>query len=364
MDRRTFLTHTAGGLTAALLTPRIPAFAQASNPLATLTTHLQRDVPIWLRDARVPGLSIAVIHDAKVAWRGAFGVKDAASGATVDTDTMFEAASMSKPVFAYVVMKLYEQGKLGLDTPLVRYTSEPYLAGDPRLELITARHVLSHTSGFQNWRSEKEPLAIHFTPGSRYMYSGEGYNYLQTVVTRILGEPFETYMSRRLFQPFGMSSSCYLWTDTAARHMARAHDIAGRPADNPKPTPESVARYGSAGALLSTPGEFAAFVCAVIAPPPPNEFRLSPARVAEMLRHHVRLEGTPFPSSWALGWQIFHTERRDFIYHGGDNKGFHCSAVASVAGKSGYVAMTNGENGNEVLRRILTSEAGQAFLNA
>jgi len=83
---------------------------------------------------------------------------------------MFEAASMSKPLFAYAVMKLCEKGVMNLDTPLTKYTPERFLKGDPRLDFITARHVLSHTSGFQNWRSEKEALKIHFTPGEKYLY--------------------------------------------------------------------------------------------------------------------------------------------------------------------------------------------------
>ena len=81
-----------------------------------------------------------------------------------------------------------------------------------------------------------------------------------------------------------------------------------------------------------------------------------------MLRPHVKLEEGRYPASWALGWQVFHNLHRDFIYHGGDNAGFHCSAVASVAGRSGYVAMTNGENGSSVLTNLLTFDLTQKFL--
>lgn len=95
---------------------------------------------------------------------------------------------MSKPVFAYAVLKLCEKGVIHLDTPLTKYTSDRFLQGDPRLDLITARHVLSHTSGFQNWRSGKEPLKIHLEPGEKYLYSGEGYSYLQSVVTLLTGQ--------------------------------------------------------------------------------------------------------------------------------------------------------------------------------
>src|ERR1051326_4944668 len=155
----------------------------------TLIANLEREIPKLMEEALVPGLSIALIKDAKLFWRRGFGVKDSASKVPVDNDTVFEAASVSKTVFAYAAMKLCEKGVIGLDTPLTKYSPKPFLEGDPRLELITARHVLSHTSGFQNWRSDKEPLKIHFTPGEKYLYSGEGYSYLQSVVTQVTGQP-------------------------------------------------------------------------------------------------------------------------------------------------------------------------------
>ena len=126
--------------------------------------------------------------------------------------------------------------------------------------------------------------------------------------------------------------------------------------------PADVARYGSAGALLTTPTDFATFVINVIDPKPADAARLKPESVTEMLRPHVKLPATEYSSSWALGWQIFHDKTGDFIYHGGDNRGFHCSAVASVAGKCGYVAMTNGDKGADVLRNVLTMDAMQQFL--
>src|SRR4030095_7875738 len=155
---------------------------------APLIADLEQRLPAVLAQATtVPGVSMALVADAKLLWRGAFGVKDFASRAPVDHDTIFEAGSVSKTVFAYAVMKLCERGVLNLDTPLTRYTSDRFLKGDPRLDLITTRHVLSHTSGFQNWRSKKEPLAIRFSPGERWDYSGEGYSYLQSVMTQLAG---------------------------------------------------------------------------------------------------------------------------------------------------------------------------------
>ena len=341
-----------------------PAAAQQpkSTALRALVADLENMIPLWMRQAMVPGVSIVVVEDAKIAWRRGFGVKDGASKAPVDDATMFEAASMSKPAFAYVVMKLCETGVMSLDTPLAKYTTIRFLEGDPRLDQVTARHVLSHTSGFQNWRSDREPLAIHFTPGEKYLYSGEGYNYLQTIVTELMREPFETYMDARLLAPFGMTSSGYVWSESFAARMARPHDTSGKPTDNKQSSSASVARYGSAGALLTTPTDYAKFVIEVIDPKPSDASRLTRDSVREMLRPHVKIQGGQYPASWALGWQIFHNANRDFIYHGGDNEGFHCAAVASVEGRSGFVAMTNGENGTSILRQLIMAERVQQFL--
>ena len=369
IGRREFLIDTSRTALAAGLTVLATHTAVASQspptPVSTdaLIADLEKQIPIWMEKSKVPGLGIVLVRNARAAWRRSFGLRDTASKVPVDDDTMFEAASMSKPVFAYVVMKLCETGVIGLDTPLTKYARARFLDGDPRLDLITPRHILSHTSGFQNWRSEKSPLAIHFKPGERYLYSGEGYNYLQDVVTSLMAQPFERYMHGRLFEPFGMTSSRYVWDDTARRRLAQPHDPNGTPMPNNPSSSADVARYGAAGALLTTPGDYAQFLINVIDPKPADRFRLRRETIVEMLRPHVKVEG-PFPSSWALGWQVFHNPRRDFISHGGHNAGFHCSAVASVEGKCGFVAMTNGERGAEVLTSLLTADLMQAWLAA
>jgi CubicO group peptidase (beta-lactamase class C family) len=390
MRRRDFLVESGRAAFGFSLLPLVRRAERKRQPLSaergettlweTLINDLEKQIPKWMREAKVPGLSIAIIKGAKLGWRRGFGVKDNVSKELVDNDTMFEAASMSKPVFAYIVMKLCEKGVMNLDTPLIKYTSKRFLEGDPRLDLITARQALSHTSGFQNWRSEKEPLKIHFVPGEKFLYSGEGYYYLQSVVTHLTGHvnpkdcakyddglevcatDIEAYMKANLFAPFQMASSGYVWNDTLVRRMARPHDQSGNPTDNKKSTPASVARYGSAGALLTTATDYAKFVIEVIAPKQSDAFRLNKDSVKEMLRPHVKIEGGQYPASWALGWQIFHNKNRDFIYHGGDNDGFHCCAVASVEGKSGFVAMTNGENGPEILKNLIMGNFMQEFL--
>src|SRR5262249_26786218 len=152
----------------------------------------------------------------------------------VDDNTVFEAASLSKPVFAYAVLKLVEQGKIGLDVPLTKYLPKPYVDGDPRLEKITARIVLSHRTGFPNWRGPN-PLTFHFTPGEAFSYSGEGFVYLQRVVEQIESKPLNDVMAELVFNPLGMTSSSYVWRADFDELTATGHDSDAIPQDLWKP---------------------------------------------------------------------------------------------------------------------------------
>jgi CubicO group peptidase (beta-lactamase class C family) len=328
-----------------------PESSKGASPAswAGLIADLEEQVSRSMTTLDVPGVSIAIVRDGALAWRRAFGVRDAASRLPVDENTIFEAASMSKPVFAYVVMKLCEQKVIDLDRSLTEYAAEPFLAGDDRLKLITARHVLSHTSGFQNWRSESQPLKIHFTPGSRYRYSGEGFAYLQSVVSHLARQPIEPLMKARLLLPFGMASSAYEWNDMLEARAARPHDEQGRPLDNRKSTAADVARYAAAGALQSTPSDYARFLIETLVPKPADAFRLTDASLREMRRPQMKVSAT---NSRGLGWEIANVGLGDVIQHGGDNRGFRCFAAASVERRYGMVVMTNGQNGAELMGRF------------
>jgi CubicO group peptidase (beta-lactamase class C family) len=376
--RRAFVRQVGKGLGCSLLSlagcsRRAQESASSTAPAAWASriANLEKGIPKLMDASKVPGLSIALIRDDKVVWTRGFGVKDRASGALVDHSTVFEAASMSKPVFAYVVMKACEKGVLNLDTPLVKYTRQRFLECDPRLDLITARHVLSHTAGFQDIRSGDKPLKIHFNPGEKWMYSGEGYFYLQAVMTdltshvnpkecirfeadlEVCATDFDAYMKTNLLAPFGMNGSGYVWTETLARYVARAHDGHGDPLPYRKPTPAAVARYGAMGRLLTTATDYAKFLIEVIEPRPEDAFRLSQASLAEMLRPQVKVEdGDGYSISWALGWRTARTDDGELVSHGGDQTGFHSTSEISVAGKSGYVILTNGDSGWKLVKHL------------
>jgi CubicO group peptidase (beta-lactamase class C family) len=338
---------------------------------ASLIADLETQIPSLMTAAQVPGLSIAIVGNARVAWNRGFGVLSSASKTPVDADTLFEAGSVSKTVFAYAVMKLCEKGVLDLDTPLTKYVAEQWIQADPRFGQITARHVLSHTTGFQNWRSTEEPLRIHFVPGTQHMYSGEGYSYLQLVVAHLTGRvstqacetlydgirvcetDFDAYLKENLFWPFGMVSSGYVWDERLASRAAGPHDAEGRQLTRPRATPILAARFGAAGGLSTTAADYAKFLIEVLDPKASDAFRLTRANRDEMIRPQVKVDDS---SSWALGWQILQHKEANLLSHGGDNPGFKAFVLASPERKSGYVILTNGDNGIEVIGKLANGE--------
>lgn len=356
IDRRDFLVQ-GGHLALGALMLSLDRSSFRLSPIKDLEKQL---LPL-MKENHVPGVSLALVSGGKVTERRAFGVKDAASNVPVDDATMFEAASMSKPVFAYAVLKLCERGVLDLDTPLTRYASSRFLEGDPRLDLITARHVLSHTTGFPNWRSKSHPLSIAFRPGSRWSYSGEGYSYLQSVITELTKQPIEEYMRLNVFEPFGMTSSGYVWSDTFARVMARPHDLNGKPMENKRSTPTDVARYASAGALLTTPTDYAKFMLEILHPKGPDQFRLRPSTIAQMAKPQVETHDK-YNTGWGLGLAIYRTKNGEIVGHGGDNDGFHSFSLMSLSHNDGIVIMTNSDGGSPLLVKLLTSDMLTPFL--
>lgn len=320
---------------------------------------LQQQVPELLQEASIPGLSIALIRDGKTYWLHTFGVKDAKTGAPVSDDTVFEAASLSKPVFAYGVLKLVDQGKLDLDTPLSKYLPKPYIEGDSRLDKITARYVLSHRTGFRNWRGD-DGLTIYFTPGERFSYSGEGFVYLQKVVEQITGKPLNDYMTEAVFVPLHMTSSSYVWKPEFDARAATPHDAAGQPSDKWKPN-EPLA----ASTLQTTASDYAQFVEALL-----NGTGLKPETIREIQKPQVAVdpectnctERAPKELSksvfWGLGIGIQETTQGESLWHWGDNGRFKAYVVAYPKQKIGVVLFMNGENGLSILAPVLQTAVG------
>jgi CubicO group peptidase (beta-lactamase class C family) len=200
--------------------PSLPAAPGINNPDAEFLARL----PELMEIAGVPGVAMGLVRDGAIRWSHYVGVTDANTKQPVGADTLWPAASLSKPAFTFAALRLVDEGKLDLDRPLRSYVPD-HAPDDPRGNTITARHVLSHSSGLRNWRNRADqPLVPDFDPGTRFQYSGEGFYYLQRAVEHITGMGFEQFMEVRLFNPLGMKASTYSWRRDVATRLVSGHD--------------------------------------------------------------------------------------------------------------------------------------------
>jgi len=323
-------------------------------------TDLQRVVQDLMKKADVPGLSIALIRDGQVLWQHGFGVANVDTGQPVSDNSVFEAASLSKPVFAYAVLKLVDAGKLDLDTPLTKYMPGAYVENDDRLNLITARIVLSHRTGFPNWRPPGQPLKINFRPGEKFSYSGEGFVYLQKVVEHITGESLDAVMKRLVFDPLQMTSSSYVWQEKYDALKVFGHSSIGKLGGRNKPDAAN-----AASSLNTTALDYASFVVAVM-----NGTGLKRGTIEQMLTPQVKLDetcvnclgatsGKLSPSlSWGLGWGLQQTADGLSFWHWGDNGNAKAFVVGFEKQKVGLVMFANGSNGLSIAPEIVAAAVG------
>jgi len=327
------------------------------NKLETLTSQLMNEL-------KIPGVSVCLIQNKEIAWFKCFGVSDVSLQTQVTDKTMFEACSMSKPVFAFLVLKLVEQGKLELDKPLYDYLPEKFICEDEEYpKQITARMILSHTSGLPNWRKGSEenesPLPIYFKPGTKFNYSGEGIYYLQRVVEHITNEPLESIAKRTLFDQLGLKSTSFVWTEKLNPQIATGHNAEGKCNERKK-----YLHSNAAYTLYTTSHEYAKLIIEIMKPGDQNDYSLSDSMIEEMLTHQVRVDtrevidrpgrNMGLQGLRGLGWAIDSTITGDVVYHSGSNQtGFRCYSQFSIKDGSGIVIMTNGENGSELWQKLI-----------
>lgn len=348
---------------------KAPTAARPAAPLlrkartAELAARLERAVPQLMKDADVPGLSVALVRGGQLAWHRGFGVRSAATGEAVREDTVFEAASLSKPVFAYAVMKLADAGRLDLDAPLAKYLPGNYDVGDDaRLGQITARHVLSHTTGFPNRRPRGEAaLKIHFTPGERFSYSGEGFVYLAAAVERVTGEKLEAFMKRTVFGPLGMTHSSFVWHDDYETRKVFNHNAVGEPTGQNK-----VSKANAAASLNTTARDYGLFLAAVLRGQgrKPGPGRLPWSTHVWVGEGTNGTAGPPRRTSrevgWGLGWGVQNTGDGPSIWHWGDNGNSKAYVVAYPVERIGVVFFANSANGLSIAREVVAAAVGGA----
>lgn len=233
-------------------------------------TDLDSFIQNQVDSLKVAGLSIAIISDNKIVYQGSFGVKNLITEEKVTNKTLFEACSLSKPVFAYFVMLQVEKGILDLDTPLYTYLPNKDIENDARNKLITARMVLTHTSGLTNWREQTNgELKILFEPGTAFGYSGEGYQYLKDVLNHLLevdDKGLNDIFQKEVVKPLGLEFMHFTWEDSLASLKAFGHRN-GTPTDNgAQLLGDRDDTFGAGYSLHTTSSDYAKFLIQLMNP--------------------------------------------------------------------------------------------------
>lgn len=334
--------HARGAEAAA---PQVPA---ASTSNQTGDTVKAEQIERFMRDRmsafRVPGASLAIIEDGQVAYHRVFGMANSEKSVPVTESTLFEGASLSKPLFAYFAMTFVEEGRLDLDRPLYEYLPHPDLTHDPRHRLITARMVLSHTSGLPNWRSGpgKQGLAIHFEPGSGFKYSGEGYQYLALVLAHIADtDPagLEALFQARVAKPLGMTRTHFVRPQEASMTKAT-------PYLDSKPLPQAPMKreFGAAYSIETEAQDYARWMIALLDGRGLSEPGFATYFAGQQAKIPADEPERAFGlQDWALGLGVLETPVGRLYAHGGNNEGFTSLMVLSRERKWGMVLFTNAD---------------------
>lgn len=316
----------------------------------------------------VPGVDIAILNDAKVAYMKSYGFRDKDRNLPLTPDSVMTAASFTKSTFAYMVMQLVQEKVIDVDKPVYQYLPKPLpdyaayrdLAGDPRYKKITARMLLSHTAGFPNLRyfTDDHKLSINFEPGSRFAYSGEGILLLQLVVETVTGKPLEELMQTRVFQPLGMTRTSMTWQPRFENDYANGYDEYGRSLG-----PQRRPTADAAGSMQTTLRDFTRLLQAVT-----NGELLQKQTRELMLSPHVQIFSKhEFPSlatettdenkgirlSYGLGWGLYWSPQRKAFFKEGHTDGFRNYVVCFDKLGTGIVILTNSSNGEGIFKDLL-----------
>ncbi|MBZ5642601.1 MAG: beta-lactamase family protein [Acidobacteriia bacterium] len=315
---------------------------------------------------KIPGIVAAAIQNGRVSSVEAFGERDVATHSPMTENTVFEAGTLSEPVYAYAVLELAAEGRLDLGAPVTQYFPLPYMRNpdpfsaaqpgmqmdqvtDVRFEQMTGIRILNHTSGLPNW-APNDHLRLVNSPGQKWSRSGEGEVFLQRAVEHMTGLPFDELASRTVLGPYGMVHSGYTWRDGFAADKATGYDAGG----NAVPAHHYSQAVGPM-TLYTTAADYARFVAIVLASSVRQ--RLHEGVVSLMLNPTTSVDDA-FSFSWGMGWGLEQTAKGPYFFNWSAQPGFYCFVMASRKNGDGVVIFTNSENGLPAAREIVQTVLG------
>ena len=305
----------------------------------------------------MPGLSIAIINEGEVVYHRVKGYANKERQILADSTTLFEGASISKSVFGFFAMTFVEEGLLDLDKPLYEYLPNPAIEHDERYKKITARIVLSHRSGFPNWRDDypEKELFIQFEPGTAYHYSGEGYQYLAEVLKHLLKTNWaglEAEFQKRVAIPFGLEYTVFIKNDYTRKYKAQPYDVDGNWIDKSKSewwtSRDSV--FVAPTTIHSEAIDFSKWMIAMM-----QEEGLSKEGFAELYRPHSEIVSGLLQEDYTLGFTRLSVLGLSELYtHSGNNDGFSSYFAFDKEKEWGFVVFTNSSRLGDQFAQNLT----------
>ena len=281
--------------------------------------------------AKISGAAFAELDSLGITELHTFGFRNLETKQNVTSTTIFEAASLSKPVFSALVFRLVEKRVIILDKPLTQYLPFETIS-DPRVKEVTARHVLTHTTGLPNWINKTDNVKLKFAPGTKFSYSGEGYLYLQRVVEHLTQKTIDELMTENIFNLYNMSNSSFSFNDTLGNY-AKPHDKKGNTLEK-----KLTGKFTSAASSLHTTIEdYSKFILRYI-----TDTSIFQTSIQVDKKKNI---------SWGAGCGYEVQNSDTLIWHWGNNwNTFRSVFVYSLKEQKGYVLLTNSENGHSILQ--------------
>ena len=298
---------------------------------------------------KVPGVSFALVKDAELVYHRVFGTQNAYSGEPVNESTLFEAASVTKIAFAFLVNRMAARGEIDMDKPLYQYLPFEDIAHDERYKKITARHVLSHQTGFPNWRWQNDDgqLDIKFYPGIKYGYSGEGFEYLGRVVAHIAEKPLEQLMYEEVQQVMGFVENTHFSANEAlAEQASRGH---WRGKAGPFDFPEAI---GVAHSMNTEAKALSNFMINLI-----KREGLSSEGYELMLEPQIEVPRNEYdeldwPERFGLGFHMMNSPYGRVFGHGGNNGNFVAMFEIYDEHDMGWILFANSNTGPALINHL------------
>ena len=305
------------------------------------------EIEKWIKENKVPTLGLGVIENGQLKQIKVFG--EIAKKVSAPYNTIFNVASLTKPVTAMIALRLISLGKWKLDEPVYKYWTDPDIASDPRNRLLTTRIILSHQTGFPNWRwmDDSKKLNFHFDPATKYKYSGEGMEYLRKALENKFKKSLQQLAKELIFQPLQMLDTRYVWDKNLdTKRLAIGYDKNGNPYKTTK-------NYIPSGAddLLTTIEDYGNFLISVL-----NADGIEKKVYDEMISNQV---ASSKGKHFGLGFEIYDLGNGEIaISHGGSDKGVQTIFFILPKTKQGLLIFTNSDTGINVYEKILKHYLG------